>query len=131
MYMNLLGIFLLFMFLGVFFPPFFGGCFFLIAFFIFLTIIVIFFSLNFFWFLLIGLGIYGYMYLVKYNKWKKLPDLQQYMTKNPECKLDGGVCCNHCQSTQTSQQGLFSQNSKLRFYTCKQCGSTLFRFKVL
>ncbi len=131
MYMQLLGSFLILMFLGLILPPFFGGCFFLIAFFIFLTIIIIFFSLNFIWFLLLGLVIYGYIYFAKYSKWKQLPDLQHYMRENPNCKLDVGVCCNHCQSTNTSQQGLFGISSKFRFYTCNQCGSTLFRFKVL
>ncbi|MFN7094460.1 MAG: hypothetical protein ACK4M7_03765 [Burkholderiales bacterium] len=126
-----ISVFALFMVLAAFFTPMFGGCFVLLLVFLFLGGLIVFFSLNLVWFLAIGLVIYGYGFIAKYVKWRKLPDLNQYIAAHPECRLTVGVSCSKCGSNKLTHFGLFHKASKWRFYNCNQCGSMLFRFKVL
>lgn len=130
-YFEVILTFLFFIVLGTLFSPFLGGCLVLILTFFILGLVIVFFSLNFVWFLAAGLVIYVYGIIRKYIKWYKLPEISQYLTEHPECKLEVGVACYRCGSEHIEHNGLFSKKSKLRFYTCCQCGSTLFRFKVL
>lgn len=119
------------MILGLFFSPVISGCFMLLLIFMVLAGILIFFSLNFIWFLFAGLFIYTAGLVHKYIKWKKLPNLTQYLSKYPECKLNVGVACCKCNSEHLLNQGLFNQRGRWRFYTCQRCGSILFRFTIL
>jgi hypothetical protein len=121
------------MLFGLLFNPFFGGCLGLIIFLLILSGIVVFVSVNFVWIILIGLIFYAISALVKYYRWHQLPDFTTYVTKHPQCKVDssGGASCCACGSTQSMHNGLFGHKSKWRFYICTQCGTLLFRFKVL
>ena len=130
-YMDFVVAVILFMILGLFFSPLIGGCFLLLLIFALLGGLLVFFSVNFIWFLLAGLVIYLSRIVVKYLRWQRLPDINQYLAKNPDCKLNVGVACYKCNSESLSNQGLFHQRGKWRFYTCSQCGSVLFRFVVL
>lgn len=130
-YFEMLSLFVFFMLCISLFTPFFGGCLILSIFFLLFGGLVIFFSLNFIWFLAGGILIYGYLLLHKLLKWRRLPDINQYLHDHPECKLAVGVCCYKCHVAQLNNVGLFHQGSKRRFYLCGNCGTTLFRFKVL
>jgi len=130
-YFEVLTVFLFFLLLSAFFMPFFGGCIVFILVFLFLGGLIVFFSLNFVWLLAFGLIIYAYGLVTKYLRWHKLPDVNQYLHENPQCKLASGVCCNKCSSEKLNHFGLFHATSKWRFYSCAQCGTLLFRFKVL
>lgn len=130
-FFEMLSIFALLMFFGLFFGPFFGGCLGLMIMLIMLGGFLLFFSLNFIWFILVGCLIYIASGAVKYYRWYKLPDLNSYLLKHPECRLDAGVSCYSCKSNHTAHQGLYGRRSKWRFYSCTQCGTTLFRFHVL
>lgn len=130
-YLEFIAAFVLFMILGLFFSPVIGGCFMLLLVFACLGGLLIFFSLNFIWFLLAGVVIYTVGLVMKYVKWRKLPEITEYLSLYPSCKLNVGVACCKCNSHELSNQGLFNQRSKWRFYTCSQCGSVLFRFCVL
>lgn len=123
--------FLLFLFVGAFFSPFLGGCFGIVLVFTFLVALIIFFSLNFFWFLGIGLFIYAFGFITKYIKYQKLPEINDYLAAHPGTKLEVGVACRNCGSAQLNNIGLFKKTGKLRYYTCAQCGTQMFRFKVL
>jgi hypothetical protein len=129
--MDFVAAFALFLIMGLFFSPFIGGCFMLLLVFTLLGGLLIFFSINFIWFLLAGLFIYVIGLVLKYVKWLKLPNITEYLANHPECKLNVGIACCKCHSENLSNQGLFHQRGKWRFYTCSQCGSVLFRFTVL
>jgi hypothetical protein len=130
-YLELLFSFIALMVFGMIFSPFFGGCLGAVIILLLLVGFIIFFSLNFIWFLLAGGILYACGALIKYWRWYKLPQLQEYLSLHPECKLAVGVSCCNCNSQQISHHGLFHQTSKTRFYSCDQCGSVLFRFRVL
>ena len=130
-YLEILGTLVLFMFLGLFFSPIFGGCLGLIIILMLFGGFIVFFSINFIWFLLAGLVFYSCGWVIKYYRWLKLPDMPEYLRDNPQCKLEHGVACKHCNSSNIEHQGLYNQNSCLRFYTCTSCGHTLYRFNVL
>ncbi len=122
---------LIFALSGLFMSQIFGGCLgFAIFLFIFFSFLV-FIGTHLVWFFVAGLIIYGYGCVYKYFKWKKLPDLKEYLIRNPNSKLEMGVACNNCNSDKIIHQGLFYKRDKLRFYSCPQCGTTLFRFKSL
>ncbi len=123
--------FLLFLFIGAFFSPLIGGCFGVVVVFTLLVALVVFFSLNFIWFLAAGLLIYAFGFVNKFIRWSKLPEINEFLVAHPDSKLDVGVACHQCGSAQLINNGLFKKSGVLRYYTCGQCGSTLFRFKVL
>ncbi len=130
-YMEMLGAFVLFMFLGLMFSPFLGGCFMIMLVLFLLGGFIVFFSINFIWFLIAGLIFYSCGWVVKFYRWHKLPDMHKYLEQNPQCRLSHGVACNHCNSDNIKHTGLFNQNSRWRYYTCNSCGHTLYRFMVL
>lgn len=130
-FIEVISTFLLFLFIGAFFSPLLGGCFSVMLVFTILVGLIIFFSLNFVWFLAVGGVIYILGFLHKYLRYRKLLDINQYLSAHPECKLDVGVACYKCRSSNLTNRGLFGNRSRLRYYTCAQCGTTLFRFKVL
>ena len=123
--------FLLFLFIGAFFSPLIGGCFGVVVVFTLLVAFIVFFSLNFVWFLAAGLLIYAFGFVNKLLRWSKLPEINEYLLAHPESKLDAGAACYSCGSAKLVNRGLFKRTGRLRYYTCGQCGSTLFRFKVL
>lgn len=118
-------------FLLMFVFPFFSGCFGLLFILFFLGLFVVFFSLNFSWIILLGLVLYGFSLFKKYDRWRNLPDMANYLHVHPGCKLPVGVACYNCHSENLEHIGLFYKFSKYRFYICRACGSNLFRFKVL
>lgn len=130
-FLEMLSLFLMFLFIGAFFSPFIGGCFGVVLIFTILIGFVIFFSLNFVWFLAAGIILYVVGFINKYRRYQKLPEINQYLLDHPQCKLDVGVACDSCGSSELTNRGLFSNTGRLRYYTCSQCGSNLFRFKVL
>lgn len=130
-FLEVISTFLLFLFIGAFFSPLLGGCFGVVLVFTLLIGFIVFFSLNFVWFLAIGLIIYAFGFLNKYFRYNKLPDVNQYLAAHPQCKLEVGVACHNCHSSRLNNRGLYNNRGKLRYYTCAQCGTTLFRFKVL
>lgn len=130
-YLEVLGSIALFMLLGLFFSPFFGGCFGLILILFILSAVIIFFSINFIWFLLFGLAFYVLSWGLKYYRWYKLPKLDEYLEQNPQCKLSSAISCKHCNSDNIEHQGLFNIRSRWRFYNCKSCGQVLYKFTVL
>jgi|APCry1669190731_1035312.scaffolds.fasta_scaffold75423_1 hypothetical protein len=123
--------FLLFLFIGAFFSPLIGGCFGVIIVFTILVGLIVFFSLNFVWFLLAGIVIYASSFVIKLIRWSKLPEVNEYLHAHPNSKLEVGVACHNCGSSNLNNQGLISKTGKLRYYTCSSCGTTMFRFKVL
>ena len=123
--------FLLFLFIGAFFSPLIGGCFGVVVVFTLLVAFILFFSVNFIWFLAAGMLIYAFGFVSKLMRWSKLPEINEYLAAHPESKLDVGAACYSCGSSKLVNRGLFKNTGKLRYYTCSQCGSTLFRFKVL
>ena len=123
--------FLLFLFIGAFFSPLIGGCFGVVIIFSLLVGLIIFFSLNFVWFLLAGVVIYASSFIYKFIRWSKLPDVNEYLHAHPNSRLEVGVACHNCGSTNLINQGLIKATGKLRYYTCGSCGTTMFRFKVL
>lgn len=130
-FLEVFSTFILFLFIGAFFSPLIGGCLGVVIVFSLLVAIIVFFSINFVWFLVAGFLIYALGLVSKLVRWTKLPDINGYTQLHPECKLDNGVACHNCGSTNLINQGLIYKRGKLRYYTCSQCGSTLFRFKVL
>ncbi len=130
-YMEMLGAFVLFMFLGLMFSPFLGGCFMLMIILFLLGGFIIFFSINFIWFLIAGLAFYLCGWIIKFYRWYQLPDMHKYLQNNSQCRLSQGVSCRNCNSDNIKHIGLFNQNSRWRYYTCNSCGHTLYRFTVL
>ncbi|MFN8770074.1 MAG: hypothetical protein ACK5Z5_01660 [Neisseriaceae bacterium] len=130
-YLEILGTIILFMFLGLFFSPFVGGCFGLLFILLILSGVIVFFSINFIWFLLLGLILYSFGWIIKYYRWHKLPTLDKYLENSPHSKLVSGIACCNCNSDSIINYGLLSQNSRFRYYVCKSCGHTLYRFTVL
>jgi hypothetical protein len=130
-YIELFSVFLFFLIFGAIFSPFLGGCLVLILMLFLLGGFIVFFSLNFVWFIVAGLILYLLGFVSKFYRWYKLPDYNEYINRYPQCKLDDGVNCFKCSSEKTIHNGLFHKQSKLRYYSCATCGSALFRFKVL
>ena len=123
--------FLFFLIIGAFFSPLIGGCLSVVIVFSILTAIIIFFSVNFLWFVAAGVVIYLFGFVRKLLSWHKLPEISTYLEQHPTSKLSVGVSCHNSGSADLINHGLLSKTSKLRYYTCSQCGTTLFRFKVL
>ncbi len=130
-YFELMSTFLFLLLFGALFSPVLGGCFIIFLIFFLLTGFVVFFSLNFVWFLLAGIIIYAGGFAIKFWRWHQLPDINDYLNTYPNCKLPVGVACHKCGSDKLLNQGLLQNKSKWRFYVCNSCGSMLFRFKVL
>ncbi len=130
-YFELMSTFLFLLLIGAFFTPVLGGCFVIFLVLFILSGFLIFFSVNFVWFLSAGLIIYACGFVAKFWRWQKLPDVNEYLAQHPGCKLPVGVACYKCGSDKLLNQGLFNNRNKWRFYVCNSCGSTLFRFKVL
>lgn len=130
-YFEMVSMFLLMCLFGALFLPFWGGCFLIMLIFMVIWFLIVFFSMNFFWFLAIGLFIYIYNFVRKYQKWLKLPDVSQYLASHPNCKLEVGISCCYCGSDKLINHGLLNKRSKHRFYVCSRCGSTLFRSTIL
>lgn len=130
-YFEILSTFLFLMLIGAIFSPIFYGCFGMLLVFMLLSMFIVFFSLNFIWFLLAGVVIYTVGGIVKWWKWQKLLDVNEYLQQHPECRLNVGVACHKCGSDKLTSHGIIYHRSKWRFYVCSSCGSTLFRFKVL
>lgn len=122
---------LFFLVFGAFFSPLIGGCLGVFIVFTLLAAFFVFFSLNFIWFVAAGIVIYLLGFVRKFVAWKKLPEVTTYLAEHPDCKLNVGVSCYNCGSAELVNQGLLNKTGKLRFYTCSQCSTTLFRFKVL
>jgi len=122
--------FLFFLFLGALISPFLGGClvFFIILFV--MALLVVLFSLNFIWLVAFGLFLYVAGYVNKIIRYRKIPELSQYSMTHPVNSYSD-VTCYKCGSSQITNKGLFTVNSKYRYYVCSQCGTTLYRFKVL
>lgn len=130
-YIELMSIFLFFLIFGAIFSPFLGGCLVLFIILFILGAFIVFFSLNFAWFLVAGVILYVAGFAMKFYKWYKLPDYNEYINRHPECKMENVISCYSCGSDKTVHAGLFNKQSKLRYYICQTCGTTLFRFKVL
>lgn len=130
-FVELVSVFLFFLLVGAIFTPFLGGCFILFLVLLILGAVVVFFSLNFVWFILAGVLFYLAGFVIKLYKWYQLPDYNAYATKHPGCKKDDVICCYSCGSDKTIHKGLLNHKSKLRYYACSLCGAILFRFKVL
>ena len=130
-FLEVFSTFLFFLIIGAFFSPLIGGCLSVVIVFGLLTAFFVFFSLNFVWFVAVGVIIYLFGFVRKLLNWHKLPEVNQYLNSHPESKLNVGVSCYNCGSAQLVNHGLLHKSGKLRFYTCSQCGTTLFRFKVL
>jgi hypothetical protein len=130
-YIEVISVFLFFLFFGAIFSPFLGGCFVLFLILFVLGAFIVFFSLNFIWFLTAALILYLAGFAIKFYRWYKLPDYTGYINLHPECKLDNSVSCYKCSSNNIIHNGLFNKQSKLRYYVCRVCGTTIFRFKVL
>ena len=130
-YLEVIGTVLMFMFLGLFFSPFFGGCLGIFLILFILGAIIVFFSINFIWFLLVGLIFYMFGWILKYYKWYKFPTLDAYLGGSPHCRLSNGILCKHCNSANIKHIGLFNQSSRWRYYLCESCGQMLYRFTVL
>jgi hypothetical protein len=130
-YIELISVFLFFLIFGAIFSPFLGGCLVLLFMLFILGSFILFFSLNFIWFIVAGIILYLIGFVTKFYRWYKLPDYNEYVRLHPECKLDSRVSCSRCDSDKTVHNGLFNKQSKLRYYVCATCGALLFRFKVL
>jgi len=130
-FLEIFSIFLLFMFVGLIFSPVLGGCFALLIVLLIFSGVIIFFSLNFIWFLLAGLIFYAISFGIKYYRWYKLPEVNAYLEENPQCRLEQGISCKYCNSTDIHHHGLFNRKSRSRFYVCSSCGHTLYRFNIL
>ncbi len=130
-FLEVFAVLFFFLLMGAFFSPIIGGCLGVIIIFGILTAFFIFFSINFLWFVAAGVIIYLIGFIRRFINWRKLPEVNQYLSLHPQCKLDMGVSCYNCGSSQLTHHGLLHKSSKLRFYTCSDCGTTLFRFKVL
>jgi hypothetical protein len=130
-YIELISVFLFFLFFGAIFSPFLGGCLVLFLVLLVLGSFIVFFSLNFVWFLAAGLILYLAGFAAKFYRWHKLPDYNNYINTHPECKQENLISCYNCGSEKIKHNGLFNKQSKLRYYVCLTCGTTLFRFKVL
>lgn len=130
-YFEMMSTFMILLLIGAFFSPIFGGCFAIFLMFFILSGMVVFLSVNFVWILAIGLVVYAFGFVMRFWRWFKLPDVNQYLHDHPECKLSVGVSCHNCGSDKLNNNGLFHNSSKWRFYVCSHCGTTLFRFNVL
>ena len=130
-YLSLMGFVILFSVFGLFFLPVFGGCFGLIIFFTVLIAFIVFFSLNFIWFLFAAVVIYIIKLMSKYSTWVKLPDQNRYMQEHADCVREHGVNCYSCGSTEVHNRGLIWNNGKMRYYQCAVCRLKLFKSKVL
>lgn len=130
-FFELSGFFLLLLLLAGLFFPFMGGCFIIFLSLIIFSSILVFFSLNLVWFVIAGVILYGIGYITKYFKWLKLPEFNQYILDHPQCKLPNTVACYNCGADKITHHGLLFKRSKLRYYICTICGTSLFRFKVL
>lgn len=130
-FFELFSMFVFFVVFCALFSPFIGGCLGIAIIFTVLASVFIFFSLNFVWILAIIGVIYLYGLVNKYLKWQKLPEINEYLEDHPQAKRDVGIACYNCGSDKTINHGLLHSSSRLRYYTCSQCGTTLFRFKVL
>jgi hypothetical protein len=130
-FLEVFSTFLLFLFIGAFFSPLIGGCFGVVVVFTIMVALIVFFSINFVWFLAAGLLIYAGGFVSKFMRWSKLPEVNEYLQAHPDSRLDVGVACHNCDSRELINRGLISKTGKLRYYTCGSCGTTMFRFKVL
>ncbi|HLX54023.1 MAG TPA: hypothetical protein VKR58_08775 [Aquella sp.] len=130
-FIELFSVFLFFLIFGAIFSPFLGGCLVLLLMLFILGAFIVFFSLNFIWFIVAGLILYLIGFITKFYRWYHLPDYNEYINRHPQCKLDNAVSCFKCGSDKTIHNGLFNRQGKLRYYICATCGTTLFRFRVL
>jgi hypothetical protein len=130
-YIEVMSVFLFLLVFGAIFAPFLGGCLVLLLVLFILGSLIVFFSLNFIWFIIAGLILYSAGFIARFYKWYHLPDYNEYISLHPQCKLDTGVSCFKCSSDKTLHAGLFNKQSKLRYYICSSCKTMLFRFKVL
>lgn len=130
-YIELVSVFLFFLLFGALFSPFLGGCLILFAVLFILGSLIVFFSLNFVWFIAAALIIYLIGFITKFYRWYKLPEYTTYVALHPQCKQENGVACYRCGSDKTIHQGLLNRQSRFRYYVCAVCRNALFRFKVL
>jgi hypothetical protein len=130
-YLEMITTFIILSMLGLLFLPFFGGCLGLIIFVFVLGAILVFSSLHFIWLVMVALILYLVNIINKFIKWRKLPTSSAYLNLHPNCRIKEGIACFNCNSSELKNYGLFHARSKWRFYTCTQCGSSLFRFTVL
>src|SRR3990167_9810915 len=117
-YFEILSTLLFFIFIGAVFSPVLGGCFIILLMLLILSGVIVFFSINFVWFLAAGLIIYAFNFGVKFWRWYKLPDVNEYLSAHPGCKLSVGVACYNCGSDKLLNQGLLHNKSRWRFYVC-------------
>jgi hypothetical protein len=129
--LELISAFLVLLVFGMIFSPFVGGCLVLSFILFILGSLVVLFSLNFVWILSAGILFYLLNFAIKYIKWTRLPDFSAYVMKHPNCNTPDGVSCYNCGSERIKHNGIYNHNSRLRYHVCSNCGTILFRFKVL
>ncbi len=61
------------------------------------------------------------------RKYKKIPDLNLYLTENKDCETNQGIKCKHCNSRSIRNFGLRNANDTDRLHICNSCGKTLYR----
>ncbi|MCX8514240.1 MAG: hypothetical protein ORN24_01580, partial [Burkholderiales bacterium] len=95
-----------------------------------MALLVLLFSINFIWFVGFGFFLYVAGYINKIVRYRKISELSEYNINHPINSFSE-ISCYNCNSTQIINKGLFTVNSKYRYYVCSQCGTTLYRFKVI
>lgn len=61
------------------------------------------------------------------SRWKSHPTMDEYLTKNPECKTRNGLMCSRCGSGSIKNWGLFGSEDTQRLFICNHCGENLYR----
>jgi hypothetical protein len=92
--------------------------------------ILVFFSINLKWFLLILLLFVAAAYSAKILRYVRLPNYASYIINHAVTNPDR-LCCYNCGSAQIAHFGLFSPKGKMRYFACLRCRKWLYKFKVI
>lgn len=118
-------------FLSLILLPSIFGCFGFILFWCILFAILTVFSISFKWLLICALIVYSVLLINKYTRYNKLPDYDGYLYNNSNVYNDGKAVCKYCGSEHITNQGLFGNSSRSRYYMCLRCRNWLYRFRIV
>ncbi len=93
--------------------------------------VILYLGLKFFALILLFFIYYPFKLINKFYSYHKIPTIDTYILNYPYTKISDEINCYKCQYTKFNNVGLFTTNSKNRYYMCKNCSSILFRFKVI
>jgi len=61
------------------------------------------------------------------RNWESHPTMDEYISKNPQCKTGQGLKCVTCESMSIENRGINGVHDSRRMFICNHCGSNLYR----